>query len=48
MSNVKRAARDLQTRTGWTYSECLRCVRTLSANDIEALVVTRSLPVQKD
>lgn len=40
-SNEKRVARALQDRTGWSYSECLRCVRELTATEIEALVVER-------
>lgn len=41
-SQEKRAPRDLQLRTGWTYSECLRCVRTMSAETIEVLIRARA------
>ena len=34
-------ARVLQSRTGWSYSECLRCVRTLDGAAIEALILLR-------
>ncbi len=37
----KKAARALQKRTGWSYTECLRCIRELSPQEIEALIVLR-------
>lgn len=37
----KKEARALQSRTGWSYSECLRCVRTMTAAEIDALVAQR-------
>lgn len=37
----KRQARALQKRTGWSYSEALRCVRTLTPEAIEALISVR-------
>lgn len=37
----KVKARALQDRTGWSYSECLRCVRTMSEMEIEALIAKR-------
>ena len=42
MSNKEKVrARELQERTGWSYSECLRCIRTLSPEQIEALIAER-------
>lgn len=38
----KKRARQLQERTGWSYSECLRCARTLTDEQIEALIQVRS------
>ncbi len=38
----KVQARALQERTGWSYSECLRCVRTMTEEEIENLIVTRT------
>lgn len=37
----KREARALQARTGWRYTECLRLVLSLTAEQIEALVKSR-------
>ncbi len=37
----KKEARALQVRTGWSYSECLRCIRELTAEQIEALIKSR-------
>lgn len=37
----QRKARDLQRRTSWSYCECLRCVRTMTAEQIERLIVER-------
>lgn len=34
-------ARDLQHRTGWRYQECLRCVKGLTAEQIDALICER-------
>ena len=39
----KKEARALQKRTGWSYSECLRCIRDLTVEQIEALIKTRHL-----
>ena len=42
MSNkFKTRVRDLQHRTGWSYSECRRCVNTLTEQQIEALIKRR-------
>ena len=38
---TKKRARALQTRTGWSYSECLRCVRTMTDDAVEALIRVR-------
>lgn len=43
-SREKNAARKLQERTDWSYSECLRCVRTMTPEAIEALIVMRGAP----
>jgi len=37
----KKEARELQKRTGWSYSECLRCIRDLTSEQIEALIKAR-------
>jgi hypothetical protein len=37
----KKHARALQKRTGWSYCEALRCVRTMTPEAIEALIVIR-------
>jgi hypothetical protein len=37
----KKRARELQARTGWSYSECLRCVTTMSPAEIEGLIASR-------
>ena len=44
-SNLKRRVRALQTRTGWSYSECLRCTRDLTPEAVEALIVERAKKV---
>ena len=38
---TKKRARALQRRTGWRYTECLRCVRELTPEQIEALIIER-------
>lgn len=38
----KGQARALQRRTGWTYSESLRCVRTMTPEAIETLIQIRA------
>ena len=38
---VQKNARALQARTGWSYSECLRCVKTMTLEAIETLIVMR-------
>lgn len=40
----QRRARALQGRTGWSYSECLRCVRTMTDEQIEKLITERATP----
>ena len=40
-SKPKGRARELQKRTGWSYSECLRCVNTMSHEAVEALIALR-------
>jgi hypothetical protein len=40
-SGDKKRARALQKRTGWSYSESLRCVTTMSDEAIEALIRMR-------
>lgn len=37
----KKRARELQSKTGWSYSECLRCVRTMSDEQIARLIWER-------
>lgn len=37
----QKQARALQKRTGWKYQECLRCVRTMTLEAIEALILVR-------
>lgn len=37
----QKATRLLQEFTGWTYGECLRCVRDGDAGKIEALAMMR-------
>lgn len=37
----KTLARALQEDTDWSYSECLRCVRTLTEDEIDALILQR-------
>ena len=41
MTKSKSPQRLLQKRTGWSYSECLRCVRTMTPEAIEALTKLR-------
>jgi len=38
----KKRARRLQKQTGWSYSECLRCVRSMSENEIDELIDERA------
>ena len=40
---VQKRARALQARTGWSYSECLRCVKTMTPEAIEVLVDLRAV-----
>jgi len=40
-AKLKRIVRALQDRTGWTYSECLRCVREMTPEAIERLILER-------
>lgn len=47
-SREQREARGLQERTGWSYSECLRCVRTMTAEDIDHLVLERGRQTVKE
>ena len=42
MTPDKERARALQKRTGWSYSECLRVVRTLDEAAIEKLITERA------
>lgn len=45
----KRSVRALQSRTGWTYSECLRVVRArMTEAEIEALIERRALRAALD
>ena len=37
----KKKARELQESTGWAYTECLRCVRTLSEDEVYRLIIER-------
>jgi hypothetical protein len=37
----QKKTRALQERTGWSYSECLRCVRDLTPEAIESLIKVR-------
>lgn len=37
----KKKARQLQERTGWSYSECLRCAHTLTDEQVELLIQLR-------
>lgn len=37
----RKKARDLQKRTGWSYSECLRCTRYLTESQVGALILER-------
>lgn len=41
-NSPKGKARALQKRTGWKYQECLRCVRTMTPEAIEALICIRA------
>lgn len=38
----RKRARALQDRTGWSYCECLRCVRTMTPEGIDALIKLRA------
>ena len=40
-NKTKTDARTLQNRTGWSYNECLRCVRELTPDAIDALILLR-------
>lgn len=40
-TGTKKDARKLQKRTGWSYSECLRCITELTSQEIEALFALR-------
>jgi hypothetical protein len=40
---VQKSARALQARTGWSYSECLRCVKTMTPEAIEVLIGVRAV-----
>lgn len=40
-NKYKTRARALQEETGWSYSECLRLVRTKTENEIDVLVERR-------
>jgi len=48
MSKSKSPARLLQKRTGWSYMECLRCVRTMTPEAIEMLIKMRATPPAPD
>lgn len=43
-AKVKKLTRALQERTGWSYSECLRCIRELTPEQVEALIEERAAP----
>ena len=47
-SPEKKKARALQQRTSWSYSECLRCVRTMTDDQIEQLVEQRARELAED
>lgn len=40
-SPEKKRARALQERTGWSYAECLRCVTTMTGDQVEGLILVR-------
>jgi hypothetical protein len=40
-SKYRTAARALQKRTGWGYTECIRCIRELTPAEIEALIILK-------
>jgi hypothetical protein len=42
VSKSKSPQRLLQKRTGWSYSECLRCVREMTPEAIEVLIKLRA------
>jgi hypothetical protein len=46
----QKEARALQKRTDWKYQECLRCVRTMTPEAIEALIKVRKgmVPPESD
>ncbi len=41
-SPEKKKARALQRQTSWSYSECLRCVRTMTPEQIGQLALKRA------
>jgi hypothetical protein len=41
-SPEKKRARALQEQTGWAYSDCLRCVRTMTEEQIDVLIAERA------
>jgi hypothetical protein len=41
-NSEKKRARALQERTGWSYSEALRCARTMTSEAIEKLIAIRA------
>lgn len=45
-SRDQKRVRALQTKTGWSYSECLRLVRDQSLSDaaVDALIAIRATP----
>ncbi len=44
----KKMARLLQRATGWSYSECKRCVETMSVEKIKSLIERRATPNAAD
>jgi hypothetical protein len=38
----KKRSRALQEQTGWGYQECLRCVRTMTEDQIDELIEQRA------
>ena len=47
-SNTQRAARLLQDLTGWSYTECLRLSREMTADAIEMTAQMRARPISKE
>ena len=41
-TSQQKRARRLQQQTGWSYSECLRCVRTMTEDQIDNLIELRA------